>query len=211
MIAAYVPALRDAGGDRTARARAIESAAVLTSVIHAAGAFHHVLAEADRLLVEGYYPAAIALRRSEARELRAAWVFSSRYLHLLSDPGSRRLDASGVQLRDADDAPIPATTVPRAGTVWVSRVGTPSGSVISLVDLRHATDDRWTSGHAPAGANRGWRLGIDGGGRSRLAMSPWTRGGEPVRLAEAGDGWSRLPTFRRWVLVHQPTATGDRA
>jgi dextranase len=215
VIAAYVPALRDAGTDPVARSAAIESAALLTSVIHAAGAFHHVLAEGDRLLVEGYYPAAIALRPMEARELRAAWVFSARYLHLLSDPAADSLDVSSVRLRDADDAAIPVSTVPRRGAVWVSGARTPSGPVLSLVDLRHATDDHWTSAQPPGRPNRGWRLAIDeldagaGGGAPALAMSPWARSGEPVRVADAGAGWSRLPAFRRWILVHRPATTAD--
>ena len=66
VIAAYlsVPAHRGAT-DPIARPGAIEAAVLLTSVIAAAGAYHHVLAAGDRLLVEGYYPEARRLRADE--------------------------------------------------------------------------------------------------------------------------------------------------
>ncbi|MGH2476164.1 MAG: glycoside hydrolase family 66 protein, partial [Candidatus Limnocylindrales bacterium] len=86
VIAAYISALRRHETDPQARRGASEAAVLLTSIIAAAGAYHHVLAERDRLLVEGYYPEARPLRSSERRELRAAWVFTARYMHLLSDP-----------------------------------------------------------------------------------------------------------------------------
>jgi hypothetical protein len=213
VIAAYVPALRDAGSDPAARARAIESAAILTSIIHAGGAFHHVLAEHDRLLVEGYYPAAVPLHPAEVRELRAAWRFAARYLHLLSDPRSVRVDAFSVRLRDRSGVAVPVSRIPRAGAVWVTSSRTPSGEVTSLIDLREAADDRWTSAQPPAPSNRGWRVAFDEPGSTRsagttgrrAAMSPWTRGGDALPLSEASDSWSRLPTFRRWIVIHRPT------
>ncbi len=99
--------------------------------------------------------------------------------------------------------------------MWVSGTRTPSGVVLSLVDLRHASDDRWTSAHGRAPDNRGWRVAIGpigadpGGGDAALAMSPWTRGGDAVRLPVPRDGWSRLPAFRRWIVIHRPIATDE--
>ena len=67
VIAAYISALRAAGADRRGRAGAVEAAILLTSVIAAAGGYHHVLAEGDRVLVEGYYPEARRLPAAESR------------------------------------------------------------------------------------------------------------------------------------------------
>ncbi|MCY7418101.1 MAG: hypothetical protein LH650_06315, partial [Chloroflexi bacterium] len=61
VIAAYAAALRTASTNAD-RARAIESSILLDCVILAAGAYHHTLAEGDRLIIEGYYPAAVARR-----------------------------------------------------------------------------------------------------------------------------------------------------
>lgn len=64
VVAAYLSALRAADGDSARRRRAIEGLLILSSVLLAAGAYHHVLAERDRILVEGYYPEALSIGRA---------------------------------------------------------------------------------------------------------------------------------------------------
>lgn len=204
VIAAYVPALREAGNDAAARSAAVETAALLTSVIHVAGAFHHVLAEHDRLLVEGYYPAAIALRAREARELRAAWTFGARYLHLLSDPVRRDLAIDGLELFDAAGAPVPLSSAPAARSVWARGAITPAGRVVSLVDLRDQSDDRWTAPRQAPASVRGWSLRWPGAA-TPVAMSPWSRDGDATAMRPAAASSWRLPSFRRWLVVHDPS------
>lgn len=210
VIAAYVPALRDGGHDPRRRAAALETAVLLTSVITAAGASHHALAEDDRVLVGGYYPAAVRLRAGEARELRAAWVFGARYLHLLSDATAEQLDPAGLELKDADGKLAPLSTAPEPGRVWVRATRAPSGLVLSLVDLRAQADDRWTVERQSPDEARGWTLTWPGTapGAAPAAMSPWTRGGAALPLAALPGtrGW-RLPRFRRWLVVHVPDRT----
>ena len=156
VIAAYVPALRDAGRDPRRRAAAIETAALLTTVIAAAGASHHMLADGDRVLVEGYYPAAVRLRAGEAAELRAAWVFGARYLHLLSDPSAESVPGAGIRILDRDGRPVPVTATPTAGSVWMRVTTTPSGDVLSLVDLRAQLEDRWDAERQVVDRNTSW-------------------------------------------------------
>lgn len=200
VIAAYAAALRVAKtpGDRT---RAIESSVLLDCVILAAGAYHHTLAEGDRLIIEGYYPAAVALRAEEAAELQASWRFSARYIHLSSGPGTLDADAAKViGLIDPAGDPLPTSTMPEAGHVWIRARRVDGSLVVQLVDLRAQTDDRWDEGREPTSTVRGWRLtGLEG--TSPAAASPWTAGGDARALREDRRGSWRLPTFRRWLMV----------
>ncbi|MEO7663843.1 MAG: glycoside hydrolase family 66 protein [Candidatus Limnocylindrales bacterium] len=219
VIAAYVPALRDAGDDPRRRARAVESAILLTTVISAAGASHHMLADGERILVEGYYPAAVRLRADEAAEIRVAWVFGARYLHLLSDPMARARAGRTMEIFDRQGVPVPVTATPEAGAVWMRVTSTTSGEVVSLVDLRAQLEDRWDAEREAVEQNTGWVIRWPGA-RSPVAMSPWTRSGSPreLRRAPRGEGaalpsepspavvpveepaW-RLPSFRRWLVI----------
>jgi dextranase len=205
VIAAYVPAMREAGADPAARAAALETAVTLTSVIGAAGAFHHTLAEHDRLLVEGYYPEAVRLRRAEVRELRPPFLFMARYLHLISDERRRVVRRDDLEVRDAEGDLVPLSIEPVAGAVWIRSTETPAGPVISLVDLRSQADDRWTVPRQAVESARGWTVTWPGFA-APVAMSPWARGGAAVvlRAATSRDATWRLPTFRRWLVLHDP-------
>lgn len=207
VIAAYVAALRDAraGADRAA---AMESAVLLTSVLGAAGAYHHVLAAGDRLLVEGYYPAAVRMRAAEARELRAAWRFTARYVHLLSDPGATLIEDPGVELLDARGDSVPISFEPAVGSIWIRATRTSAAAdVLQLVDLRDQADDRWTAGRQGPGRVSGLRVRWSGHGQL-IAMSPWTKDGDALAAGTSPDGtvpgthaaWV-LPPFRRWLTV----------
>ena len=199
VIAAYGLPMRDAHA-REERGRAFEATLLTTSVVGAAGAYHHTLAEGDRLLVEGYYPAAVRLRPGESRALRAAWRFGTRYVHLLTgttrDEGLER----SVTLRTRSGAPIPTSNEPKAGSVWVRASRTQDGRpVIQLVDLRRQVDDRWDAVKAPSPSVAGWRLSCPGLSQP-VAASPWTSDGEPVRSRRVPGGWV-LPPARRWLMV----------
>lgn len=210
VIAAYISTLRAAAADPHDRAGAIEAAVLLTSVITAAGGYHHVLAERNRLLVEGYYPEARRLRAAETRELRAGWVFTARYIHLLTDPDLRPVAIEGIELFDADGRPIAIRRSPEAGAVWVRVATEPHGiRVLQLVDLLEQTDDRWDAVRTPSPGRSGWRLRWPGA-RGVVAMSPWTIAGEAVRAEVGDDGTWSLPTFRRWLTVAESPETGER-
>jgi dextranase len=209
VIAAYISALRSFDTDPVRRRGAVEAALLLTSVIAAAGAYHHVLAEQDRLLVEGYYPEARRLRAGERDELRAAWVFGARYVHLLSDPALERDDqaAAGMELVDAAGRPVPFSLEPRAGAVWVRGTRLPDGTrVLQLLDLLDQREDRWDDIRQPSPSRSGWRLrSRDPERAAPLAMSPWTAAGAARRLSIGArdDAW-RLPRFRRWMVLARP-------
>lgn len=201
VIAAYISALRTFEHD-VSRAGAVEAAVLLTCVIAAAGAYHHVLAEGDRLLVEGYYPEARALRRHERSELQAVWSFTARYIHLFSDPDLIPADLTGLVLRNAVGAAIPTASTPTPGAVWIRGDVTPDGTtVIHLVDLLDQVDDLWDSVRRPSPTRRGWTLAAprEGKGRTSVALSPWTGGG----MASPRNG-DALPEFRRWMVVADP-------
>jgi dextranase len=204
VIAAYLSALRDAGRDRAARAGAVEAALLLTTVVEAAGAYHHVLADGGRLLVDGYYPAALALRRVEAERLRAAWQFSARFVHLLSDPGARVIETPELELTDGNGLSLPLADTPRAGTVWVRATVVQDGrAVLQLVDLRAQADARWDAMRQPTPVARGWLLRWRGRPAPRLALSPWHVSGrivQPVTPAPGAESM-RLPRFRRWCVL----------
>lgn len=111
VIAAYAATLKDAG-TATDRAAAVEPSLLLGAVIAAAGAYHHTLAEGDRLLVEGYYPAAVRMTPPEIVEFRALWSFTARYVHLLSDPESMVVEPSGLAITDIDGTPVSWSSSP---------------------------------------------------------------------------------------------------
>ena len=199
VIAAYALALRTATTAQDRR-RAVESSVLLDAVILAAGAYHHTLAEADRLITEGYYPAALPMRAAERAELQAAWRFSARHLHLLSGPGAVPSGDPELELRDTAGHVIPTSITPEAGKVWI-RIREVSGQrVINLVDLRAQSDDRWDTGRDASPRNTGWRL-VGLLGAAPVAASPWTAAGDARRLRPVVSGGWRLPSFRRWLMV----------
>jgi dextranase len=203
VIAAYARAMRH-GPHGDERARAFESTLLLSSILGAAGAYHHTIAEGDRLLVEGYYPAAVPLRAREAASLRAAWRFGARYVHLLTDPDLRPAPTTELDLRDRDGRPIATSSRPTAGAVWVRRMRSPRlGDVLHLVDLRDQPDDRWATPSQPPARVDGWRLRWAAPGPP-VAMSPWTAEGEASVLAQdpaGGPGTWLLPPFERWLVL----------
>ena len=201
VIAAYLSVLRSSGDDPGDRPRVVEAAVLLTSVISAAGAYHHVLAERDRVLVEGYYPEARGLRRLEAAELRAAWTFGARHVHILTDPAAGPASLDGVEVRDDRDEIVPLSAEPVAGRVWARATQRPDGSrVLQLVDLRAQPDDHWDALRAPATKLVGWRLRWPDAS-DLVAMSPWTDHGQAHRLAIRAGGLAKLPSFRRWLVI----------
>ena len=204
VIAAYLSCLRTHEHDPEARAGAVEAVVLLTSVIAAAGAYHHVLAEARRVLVEGYYPEARPLRTSEAAELCAAWSFGARYVHTLSDPGATPESIEGIELSDNEGMPLVISAEPAASVVWARATRLPDGRrVLNLVDLRDQPDDRWDRLRAPIRNRRRWRLVWPGAHAvvAVVAASPWTDRGRPTVLRLAGDGATILPPVRRWLLL----------
>jgi dextranase len=207
VIAAYISALRKFEHDPIRRAGSVEAAVLLTSIVFAAGAYHHVLAADDRLLVEGYYPEARPLRARERAELRAAWAFSARYVHLLSDPGSTMHVPHGLRLMSDLGAPIPWTETPRAGAVWARLTQVGDGSrILSLVDLLDQADDRWDEARSASPRRRGWSAHWESGAPNhQVAASPWTAAGAAQRVTNG-----RLPSFRRWMIViDRPTRDPD--
>jgi dextranase len=205
VIAAYLSSFRHVGADPVARAGAVEAAQLLCSVLFAAGAYPHLLAEDDRLLVEGYYPAALPLRRGEAESLRAAWTFSARHVHLISDPDAREIGTEGVELVDARGERIPITRNPAAGGVWLRATELPDGRrVLQLVDLRLQANDRWDAIRQPSPPAVGWRIRL-GPAASVQALSPWpTRdpgSATALLVPDDGNGGWVLPGFRRWLIV----------
>ena len=211
VIAAYISALRTFAADPCRRAGAIEAAVLLTSVIASAGGYHHVLAERNRILVEGYYPEARPLRPAEARELQSSWAFTARYIHLLSDPGLRPAALDGVELLDDQGRRIPLQPRPEAGSVWARASVLPDDkTVLQLIDLLDQRDDRWDALREASPTRVGWRLRWPGAA-APIAMSPWTAAGEPS-VTGAGDGgeWV-LPAFRRWLMVADSPSAGTTA
>ena len=203
VIAAYALPMRDPASIASpgARAAAFEATLLTTSVIAAAGAFHHALAAADRLLIEGYYPAAIRLRAPEVRALQAAWRFAARHLHLVSDPGAVTIPIHGAGLVDRDGRSIPVSAVPAAGAVWARAIRTSGGDrVVQLVDLLDQTDDRWVAPATAARRRIGWAVRWPGARTPRFA-SPWSADGGASRLASSADGRFHLPPWRRWALL----------
>jgi dextranase len=201
VIAAYAAALRSRPRG-TARRRAVEASLLLGTVIAVAGAFHHTLAEGDRLLVEGYYPSALPMRPPERSALQALWRFGARYLHLVSDPARRPMDSAGLRIDDEAGNEVDLSHEPRAGRLWATAWQMPDGRrVLHLVDLRDQASDHWDEPRQPSPLVRGLRLDWPDL-RRPFAATPWHRRGDAVPLVRADEGpiW-RLPPFRRWLLV----------
>ena len=208
VIAAYLSSLRTHGDDPATRPGAIEATVLLTSLIGAAGAYHHVLADGDRVLVEGYYPEARRLRPAETRELCAAWTFSARYVHIISDPDSVEEPIEGIDIVNASGAAVALSSEPVAGAVWARLTRNADGTrVLQLVDLRGQLDDRWDAVRTPAEVATGWRLRWPSA-RQLVAMSPWSHGGRAMPLAVRRDDAASLPRFRRWAVVVDRSGPG---
>ncbi|MFV2063943.1 MAG: glycoside hydrolase family 66 protein [Chloroflexota bacterium] len=202
VIAAYAATLREVPS-WTHRQEAAEAVLQLGTVIAVAGAYHHILAERDRVLVEGYYPAAVALRAAEAREMRALWRFTARYVHLLSDPRRAVANTHGLCVLDADGRTIVTSSRPLPGTIWAVATSAPGGQrVLHLVDLRDQEDEHWDSPKHRPRLNDGLRLHWPL--CAPVAASPWSAQGDAgtLRLATAARGgvWV-LPPFRRWLMI----------
>ena len=183
------------------RAPAFEATLLLGAVIAAAGAYHHTLAAGDRLLVEGYYPAAVPMAAGEITELRALSRFSARYVHLLSDPGSGVVELAGLELRDRSGAPVVWTSEPRPGAIWARAVRTPENvSVLHLIDLRDQDDVLWTRPKRTPRIREGLAVSWRHASEQALVASPWSRDGSPVAVA-GRDGWLALPAGLRWQML----------
>ena len=204
VIAAYISALRQYEADPGRRAGAAEAALMLGAIISAAGAYHHVIADHGRVLVEGYYPEARPLRALERRAMQTLWRFTARYVHLLSDPALTARPIDEIRLLDGDGAPVPLSPLPVAGAVWARLTRAPDGSeVLSLIDLVDQPDDRWDEVRTAPRERRGWS--IRWGPAGFVAASPWTSGG---RARPVPDG--SLPRFRRWIIAIRSAGRGER-
>ncbi len=199
VIAAYAAPLRDSVAAED-RAAAFEASLLLGALITASGAYHHTLAERDRLLVEGYYPAAVPLLEAETTEMRASWCFSARYLHLLSAPDLEHADTTAVRIVSADGREVRCSSKPEAGAIWLRATRTDHGQrVLHLLDLRGQPDTYWDTPKEPSVEQVGLRLYWDDL-KAPVAASPWTDAGAAAPLVAEGGGWV-LPTFRRWLMV----------
>ena len=174
---------------------------LLGAVIAASGAYHHTLAGGDRLLVEGYYPAAVPMQVGEVSEMRALWRFSARYLHFLSDSRSEPVDTSGLRLGNAAGDLVPWSKRPEAGAIWVRASRTPGGqTILHLIDLRTQRDDLWDTPKLPPARSPRLRFSWDALG-SPVAASPWADDGDATTLSGGATGEWVLPEFRRWLMV----------
>ncbi len=199
VLAAYPSVIATATEEGGPSASAHEAALLLTSVVLAAGAYHHALAEGDRLLVGGYYPDAVSLPHDAAEALRLAWQFSARYVHLLSDTSNDRFPLDGLAI-EADGGAAPLSSHPHAGTVWVRAVKTRDGKVVvQLVDLLDQSSDQWDAPRQPAVRRGNWRFSWPANEKRWHFASPWSSGGLAQELAPAAV--PRIPAFERWGML----------
>ena len=202
VIAAYAATMVEPDIGR--RQQAFEAVVLLSTVITAAGAYHHTLADGDRLLVEGYYPAAVRLHAAERRELQALWRFSARYVHLLSDPRRTMLDAADVRISDREGRPVATSSEPQEGALWVTATTSQDGTAtLHIVDLRDQEDGYWDLPKRRPSRTGALRLEWSGL-RSPVVASPWRLRGRATALrreSTASDAAWVLPTSRRWLMV----------
>jgi hypothetical protein len=109
-------------------------------------------------------------------------------------------------LIDATGAPIPTSSEPHAGAVWIHARRLADGTrVIQLIDLLDQADDHWDAVRQASPRRSGWQVRWgDRDGSAPMAMSPWTAAGAARPMASAGGGRWRLPAFRRWLVVTAP-------
>ena len=199
VLAAYPSVIASSIEHGQPSAGAIEAMLLLTSVVIAAGAYHHAVAEHDRVIVGGYYPDAVSLPRGAAEAMRLAWQFSARYVHLLSAPGNERLPREGFAL-EADGRALPHSSEPSAGTVWLRPVKQDDGRIaVHLVDLLDQSSDAWDAPQRPAVVRRNWRLSVPGPARRWLFASPGANGGLAQGLGSPPV--LRVPAFKRWGML----------
>lgn len=199
IVAAYPSVIATQGAVGGPPAPALEAALLLTSVVLASGAYHHVLAERDRVLVGGYYPDAVSLPARSAESLRLAWQFSARYVHLLSETSSEPFPIDGLLIEAAGRA-LPMSSEPHAGAVWVRSIRTRDNKiVIQLVDLLEQASDEWDAPRQPAVRRDSWRFSWRGIERRWLSASPWSNSGAVQPLSPATV--LQIPAFERWAML----------
>ncbi|HUG48763.1 MAG TPA: glycoside hydrolase family 66 protein [Candidatus Limnocylindria bacterium] len=199
VVAAYPSIIATQSDDGGPTPTSLEAALLLSSVVLAAGAYHHVLAERDRLLVGGYYPEAVSLTDSAAEAMRLAWQFSARYVHLLSDTGNERIAINGLTV-EADGRALPLSSEPRARAIWARAVRASDGKVIvQLVDLLEQPSDEWDAFRQPAVRRDDWRFSWHGLERRWFFASPWSNGGTAQQLSPAAV--PLIPAFERWAML----------
>ena len=145
---------------------------------------------------------------ANATELRAAWVFTARYLHLLSDPAlhSEPLDAASVRVSDADGAAIPTNRRPVRRERVGARDATARWHLCSPARRPPRAGRRSLGRRAPAQfpTNR-MALRWDGGGSMPPCRDVAVDGaGDARRLVAAAAVEWRVPPFRRWLVVVRP-------
>ncbi|HUR16825.1 MAG TPA: glycoside hydrolase family 66 protein [Candidatus Limnocylindrales bacterium] len=200
IVAAYPSVLAADGDGGRPAGNALEAALLLTTVVLATGAYHHVLAEHDRVLVGGYYPDAVSLPSRAAESMRLAWQFSARYVHLLSDTRNVPVPIDQLVI-EMDGRVLPVSSEPQAGAVWVRGTRTGDNEIaIQLVDLLGQVSDEWDAPRKAAVRRENWRVSWrDGSQRPSLFASPWSYGGAMQQLSPGRV--IPIPAFERWAML----------
>lgn len=139
ILAAYLEPFREGGPGAEA------SALLATAVIGAAGGFHLLLGEGDRVLRDPYYPNHGRLEAAFVPRLRRYYDHTAAFHRHLFGEDLQEVSGSfttGINGEIALEG-APASVRPQAGTVWLTIRQVGRRFVINLVNLVAVGDDRW--------------------------------------------------------------------
>jgi dextranase len=207
ILAAYLEPFREGG------AGAEEAALLATAVIASAGGFHLLLGEGDAVLRDPYYPNHGRMTPEFARRMRLYYDHTAALHHYLYDPSLEVADdtlAGGINTEITLEG-WAASSVPRAGAVWLTVRRRGPQLVVNLVNITGGNDDRWNAPKEAPPALEGLALGLSR--LFRIRRATWSSPDEgagtyeldaaPHGSSGAGRGGTLLvlPPLRTWATL----------
>jgi dextranase len=207
ILAAYLSCFRDAP-----ERGALAAAQLVTATIASSGGFHLLHGEEGGVLTHPYYPDYHRVRAGAREQLRRWQSFVVRTGDLLFDPSAvdvTRSVTGGINEEIRVAGPVPISTRPEAGSVWVRVVAVPGGRVLHVIDLSSQENVLWDAAKSPLRRLRGLAVQVRRATR-RLPVVFSAQPHDPrlrvVRVTADDRGYARfeLPPLQGWAIVWLP-------
>jgi dextranase len=199
VLAAYLSCFGRAG-----ERECVAAAQLLTATVASSGGFHLLHGEEGAVLTDPYYPNHHRLGAQALRALQPWQDFVVRYGDLLCDEQAvevTRAVTGGINEELRVEAPVPVSTEPVAGSLWVRVVDTTEGRVVHLIDLSAQTTAGWDEPKAPLRPLANVSLRVTAASRAAVAQ-PHAPGLRALRAEGSGRYEAlALPAIRGWALV----------
>jgi dextranase len=146
ILAAYLKPFREEPLETMDRAH--NAALILTAVIISNGGYHLLLGEENGVLTQGYYVDYTKANESFMRAIRTYYDFFIRYANVFFDKDLRDVSMTHLQGDNLEYQleNVDCSTYGKTDKVWAIVREKPGLKVISLINLKGNSDDRWNEG-----------------------------------------------------------------